>query len=281
MNREAVVNLAKEWIGKNEGDGSHKSIIDIYNNHKPLARGYKVKYTDAWCATTVSALAIELKCTDIIPTECGCNPMIQLFKNLGEWVEDDSYTPNPGDIIFYDWDDNGIGDCTGGSEHVGIVEFVSGGYITVIEGNKNDAVGRRKLKVNGKFIRGYGTPKYAKYGWIQDDIGWWYQKKDNTYPKSEWLELSGNWFYFNDKGYAVTGWQYIKGKWYWFDSNCYMKTGWQFINKNWYFFSKSGDMIKNKYIPSETTEHFYHWVNNDGAWTSSSYDPNAFGIYKE
>ena len=54
-----VVAQARAWIGLNEADGSHKEIIDLYNSHKPLARGYKVKYTDAWCATTVSAMAIK------------------------------------------------------------------------------------------------------------------------------------------------------------------------------------------------------------------------------
>lgn len=156
----AVLAQARAWIGKNEADGTHKSIIDVYNAHKPLARGYAVKYTDAWCATFVSAVAIKCGVTDIIPTECGCGQMITLFKNLGEWNESDSRTPKPGDIIFYDWDDTGAGDNTGWPDHVGIVESVSGGNITVIEGNKNNAVARRTIAVNGRYIRGYGVPKY-------------------------------------------------------------------------------------------------------------------------
>lgn len=43
----AVLAQARAWIGRNEADGTHKGIIDVYNGHKPLARGYKVKYTDA------------------------------------------------------------------------------------------------------------------------------------------------------------------------------------------------------------------------------------------
>lgn len=158
--RSAVIKQAQAWIGLKESNGSHKQIIDLYNSHKPLARGYKVKYTDAWCATFVSAVAIKLGYTAIIPTECGCDKQISLFKKLGAWQEKDSYKPNPGDIIYYDWQDSGSGDNTGGTDHVGIVEKVSGNTITVIEGNKSDAVGRRTLAVNGKFIRGYGTPKY-------------------------------------------------------------------------------------------------------------------------
>ena len=158
----ALIAQAKSWIGCKESNGTHKKIIDVYNSHKPLARNYKVKYTDAWCATFVSACAIKTGMTDIIPTECGCGPMIALFKKKGEWNESDSRKPNPGDIIFYDWDDSGKGDDTGSPDHVGIVEKVSGSTITVIEGNKSNAVGRRKIAVNGKYIRGYGIPKYSK-----------------------------------------------------------------------------------------------------------------------
>ena len=157
-----VVGQAQAWIGKKESDGSHKEIIDVYNSHKPLARGYAVKYTDAWCSTFVSAVAIKLGYTDIIPTECGCEKHIQLFKNIGAWEENENRVPNAGDIIFYDWEDNGAGDNKGNSDHVGIVEKVEGDIITVIEGNINNAVGRRTLRVNGKYIRGYGVPKYDK-----------------------------------------------------------------------------------------------------------------------
>ena len=99
--------------------------------------------------------------TDIIPTECGCQKHIELFKARGAWQENDGYTPKPGDYIFYDWDDSGAGDNTGSADHVGIVTKVSGATITVIEGNKGDAVAYRTMKVNGKYIRGYGTPDYA------------------------------------------------------------------------------------------------------------------------
>ena len=161
--RKNIVDRAKAWLGCKESDGSQKKIIDVYNGHKPLARGYVVKYSDAWCATFVSACAIKCGYTTIIPTECGCNPMIALFKKIGCWEEKDAYIPFPGDIIFYDWDDNGVSDNTGSSDHVGIVEKVSDGRITVIEGNYSNSVKRRYLSVNGRYIRGYGVPKYDAY----------------------------------------------------------------------------------------------------------------------
>lgn len=159
--RQKIVSIAQSYIGCKESDGSHRKIIDLYNSHKPLARGYAVKYTDAWCSTFASAVAIAAGMTDIIPTECGCGKHIELFKKLGSWQEDDAYVPKPGDYIFYDWQDSGVGDCTGSADHVGIVEKVSGTSITVIEGNYSDSVKRRTISVNGRYIRGYGVPKYG------------------------------------------------------------------------------------------------------------------------
>lgn len=160
--RKNFVAIATKYMGVKEGSAQHKAIIDRYNAHKPLARGYKVTYTDAWCATFGSEIAIEAGYTDIVPTECGCNNQIELWKKMGRWCENDAKTPEPGDYIYYDWDDNGVGDCVGGSEHVGIVETVSGSAFTVVEGNKSNAVGRRNMQVNGRYIRGYGVPDFAK-----------------------------------------------------------------------------------------------------------------------
>lgn len=159
--RKKVAEKAASFVGVKEGTAQHHAIIDGYNAHKPLARGYAVKYTDAWCATFASYIAILLGHTDIVPTECGCGAQIEAFKKKGRWCESDAKVPEPGDYIFYDWDDNGVGDCTGYPEHVGIVESVNGNGFTVIEGNKSNAVGRRTMQVNGRYIRGYGVPDYA------------------------------------------------------------------------------------------------------------------------
>lgn len=161
--REKLVAQARSWIGCKESDGTHRKIIDVYNADQPLPRGYKMSYTNPWCATFVTACAIKCDATDIIPKECSCNKMIELFKKLGCWVENDAHIPAPGDILFYDWDDNGKGDNKGEVEHVGIVETVSGNTVTIIEGNYGTTKDckRRTLKVNGRYIRGYGVPKYT------------------------------------------------------------------------------------------------------------------------
>ena len=159
--REKVVATAKAWIGYNEADGSHRKIVDVYNSHRPLARGYALRYTDAWCAGFVSAVAIKLGLTDIMPTEVGVGNMIDLYRRLGRWKEQDSYVPSPGDVIMYAWGDSGAGDCQSGASHVGIVVSCDGKTITVIEGNYHNAVGYREIAVNGRYIRGFGLPDYA------------------------------------------------------------------------------------------------------------------------
>lgn len=160
VNKELIVKQAEAWLGCKESNGTHKKIIDTYNAHKPLARGYKVRYTDEWCATFASAVAIAVGATDIIPTECSCSKMIELFKAMGSWQEADDYIPAPGDYILYDWEDNGKGDNKAQPNHIGIVQKVVGSTIYVIEGNYQEQVKIRTIKVNGKYIRGFGCPKY-------------------------------------------------------------------------------------------------------------------------
>lgn len=160
--RTQLVQTAESWLGANEEDGSHKAIIDLYNNHTPLAQGYLVQYDDSWCATFVSAAAIECGLTEIIPTECGCERQIALFQELGTWEEADDYKPLPGDIIYYCRNNSSpVGDCTGWSDHVGIVVGTKGNFIKVIEGNYANKVAYRYISVNDAIIRGYAIPDYA------------------------------------------------------------------------------------------------------------------------
>ncbi len=159
--RQKVVDTALLYMGCRESNGSHKKIIDLYNSHTPRARGYKVTYTDAWCATFVSAVAIQCGYTDIMPTECSCTKMIELYKKIGRWHESDDYVPKIGDIIMYDWNDPGNSENKGQPEHVGIVVAAFGESFTVLEGNYNNAVKERPMNVNGRYIRGYCLPDYA------------------------------------------------------------------------------------------------------------------------
>lgn len=155
MTAEKIIQTMRDWIGTDK-----RKIIDIYNAHKPLAHNYAVKYTDAWCDTTVSACFIKNDAVSLIGgTECGVERHVKIFKDAGIWQEDGTVVPKPGWVIVYNWDDS-TQPNDGYSDHIGIVEKIDGKQITVIEGNYNNAVRRRTIPVGWGYIRGYAMPKY-------------------------------------------------------------------------------------------------------------------------
>lgn len=162
--RQKVCDIINSWVGATKGSTTHYDILNIYNSHKPIARGYAVKPNDAYCATTVSAAWIEAGISEYTGTECSCYYFIEVAKKLGIWVENDAHQPKIGDAVIYDWQDNGVGDNVGQPDHIGIVTAVSlaSGTFTVTEGNTNGGkVGKRTMYLNGKYIRGFICPDYA------------------------------------------------------------------------------------------------------------------------
>lgn len=160
FSRKFITYVANSCLGAKEGTDRHQLILDIYNSYADKKKMYHMKPTDSWCATFVSACFIASQYSQICPIECSCQRMIDKAKIMGIWVENDAYIPRIGDIILYDWQDNGKGDCTGWADHVGIVTEILYDLLTVVEGNKSDMVATRKIKVNSRYIRGYITPRY-------------------------------------------------------------------------------------------------------------------------
>ena len=161
--RNQLIKTAKSFLGAKQGSAKHKELINIFNQIKP--DGWAMTYSAAWCAAAASAFAIKTfgvsKAKKYFPLSANCGTIITKAKKMGIWVESDSHVPKRGDWILYDWDDNGKGDNVGGPDHVGTVDKVSNSKIYVIEGNKSNAVGDRILAVNGRYIRGFVTPKYS------------------------------------------------------------------------------------------------------------------------
>lgn len=158
-----VLNVMRSWIGYSEANGKYIEILNVYNSHKPLARGYAIKPSDEWCDATVSAAAIKAGAVDLIGTEVGVEKHVDIFKKKGIWIEDGSIKPQAGDIIVFNWDDS-TQPNDGWSDHIGYVEQVSGNTITCIEGNMSERVGRRTINVGWGYIRGFARPKYASGG---------------------------------------------------------------------------------------------------------------------
>lgn len=162
--RDDIIRVAKSYIGAVGGSMAHSDILHFFNSVKP--QGYTAKKNDPWCSEFVSACAIQAfgKKTAVkyFPLSASCPMMITRAKQMGIWKESDSFKPKKGDFILYDWDDSGKGENKNSPDHVGIVESVKDGVITVIEGNYGDKVKRRKIAVNGKYIRGFVIPHYEQ-----------------------------------------------------------------------------------------------------------------------
>lgn len=185
-----VLSQNEKWLGKNEADKSHREIIDAYNDIVPLPRGYKVKYSDAWCAPYISAVFHVLGYDEFFPLECSCYYMVEKAKEMGIWVENDSYVPQLGDVVFYDWEDTGIGDNKGTPDHVGFVTEVNKGYgnFVVTEGNYKDSVKKRTLNFNSRYIRGFIVPKYTGSGEITN-----ISKSDKSVDTLAREVIAGSW----------------------------------------------------------------------------------------
>ena len=169
--RSEFVERAKSLIGVQEGSKEHKQLVSDYN--KACDKNRKADMSTPWCALTVGAIAEEtgnvLDGSIGVPVDCSCGTMIDKAKAAGIWVEADDYVPNKdgGDVIMYDWKDNGKGDDTSGHDHTGIIISVGSKNFKVVEGNKSkavngkDGVGTRLVEINGQYIRGFIVPVFA------------------------------------------------------------------------------------------------------------------------
>ena len=189
--REQIINTAIRYNGMAFKGGSHRTLIDVFNKYKP--DGAPMTYTANFCAACASAIAYICGLGDAYPCSYNVGTIVRKAQQMGIWIENDNFTPSPGDWIIYDWNDNGRGDNTRGASHVGIVVSVSSGMINVFEfniGNRH-TTGYRRVAINGRFIRGFVHPNFQTTGWIQDNNGWWYKKSDGSYLKSTWQQLDG------------------------------------------------------------------------------------------
>ena len=165
--RAKIVAVAKSYIGTCGGSSAHADILHYFNSVKPM--GYTAHKSDPWCAEFASACAIQAfgktAAKKFFPLSAACTYIINKAIEMNIWVESDKYIPEAGDWILYDWNDSGKGDNKGQPDHVGIVEYYKAGYIHVIEGNMGaepGKCGRRKLRIDGRYIRGFVTPDYDR-----------------------------------------------------------------------------------------------------------------------
>lgn len=157
--RQRVVDMAKKDSGAKQYGAKHEQIIKDFNKIPGMGNWMTTKY--AWCAATVSVWGYRAGLGGIYYPSASCNAMINMYKSHGRWVENDAYVPKPGDLIMYNWEAAATGDDKGEADHVGLVVSVANGFMTIIEGNKANAVGTRTVEVNWRYIRGFCIPDFA------------------------------------------------------------------------------------------------------------------------
>lgn len=111
-----------------------------------------------WCAVFVSWCADQAGLIDngSMPKFAVCDDGIRWFIDKGRWFNR-NISPEPGTIIFFDWDGDGR------SDHVGIVEQCEDRLIYTIEGNSNDVCKEKRYAVGDKAIMGYGGNEKEVY----------------------------------------------------------------------------------------------------------------------
>jgi cell wall-associated NlpC family hydrolase len=161
--REDFVTKALNEVGYVEGPKDNETKYGAFTkaNFQPWCGSFVM-----WCANEVG-----LKIPSVVSTSLG----VSKFQGLGAWSIAETYKPQSGDLVFFDF-------VKGGNpiDHVGIVVKDNGdGTITTVEGNtsgdKKKASSERNggevvqkirgYRANNKkklpvFIVGFGSPKF-------------------------------------------------------------------------------------------------------------------------
>lgn len=168
---DLVLNLARSEVGYHEkasnsqlddkdanaGTGNWnkyaRDLDNLRNFYNTAKNGYM------WCDLWYDWLFVkcfgpelgrQMLCQPLNSAGAGCKFSVQYYKQYGRWI---TGTPEPGDQIFFSY-------AAGEYSHTGLVESVSGGVVTTIEGNTSDSVGRRSYAVGSSTIAGYGRPRW-------------------------------------------------------------------------------------------------------------------------
>lgn len=171
---EKVLNLARSEVGyhekasnsglddknANSGTGNWtkyaRDLDRLGNFYNSAKNGYM------WCDVFVDWLFVkcfgaeigrQMLCQPLNSAGAGCKFSVQYYKQYNRWFSN----PEPGDQIFFTY-------APGEYSHTGIVEAVSGGVVTTIEGNTTEQVGRRTYTVGSSNIAGYGRPRWELAG---------------------------------------------------------------------------------------------------------------------
>jgi len=168
---DLVLNLARSEVGyrekasnsqlddkdANAGTGNWtkyaRDLDGLRNFYNTAKNGYMwcdVFYDWLFVKCFGAELGRQMLCQPLNSAGAGCKFSVQYYKQYGRWI---TGTPEPGDQIFFSY-------APGEYSHTGLVETVSEGVVTTIEGNTSESVGRRSYAIGSSTIAGYGRPRW-------------------------------------------------------------------------------------------------------------------------
>lgn len=158
---ENLVAVAKTQLGYKESDLDF--IVDsegVKHGYTRYGHWYGARYSE-WCAMFASFCLNYAQIPEsYFPQDSNCANWVSTLKYLDLYQSAEDYEPTAGDLVFFDWENDGRAD------HVGIVIAVNGSEITTIEGNVGNGVGERSYNLAGENdILGFGclSAAYEKY----------------------------------------------------------------------------------------------------------------------
>ena len=163
VNKKFGTNLTKDAFNYALSLGGDSDIVKVAKKELGNAGGekywrwYGFPSRVEWCCIFVSWCANQCGYLDsgLVPRYSVVDDGADWFRAKNQWLPG-SATPSPGNIIFFDWEYDGL---DGNGDHTGIVEKVENGIVYTIEGNSGDAVRQNQFAVGHKEILGYGQFK--------------------------------------------------------------------------------------------------------------------------
>ena len=152
-----VVAIAESQIGYKESKENY--LVDENESMKGITRygqWYGDPYGD-WCAMFVSfCLHYAEVPENVIPPEADCEKWAQSLESSDRYSASGDYTPEKGDLIFFDLDEDGTIDHVGITEKVEKDDMDDVVAITSIEGNATDMVKCNNYSISDERLVGYG-----------------------------------------------------------------------------------------------------------------------------
>lgn len=132
------------------------------NNNTKFGKWYGLNY-NPYCDMAISYWAEQSGSADVVGKFAYCPSHVNAFKAKGRWYSRNA-AAKKGDIVFFDWDGDGVAD------HVGVVErdSAAGAAVATIEANTSSGMAGSQSNGDGVYRRtryrssilGFGRPAY-------------------------------------------------------------------------------------------------------------------------